>query len=122
MQPAKGQGLLRKEGPPTYATVSQNLVLLQFARSLKGFHRAFNESHLAFGELSTKVRQLDFEEFSTKVSLLSESFQGASFRGAFRKFLEDFQRVFREPSESLISESFRRAFRVLSKSFPKAFG
>ena len=38
----KGQGLLRKEGPPTYAILSRNLVLSQFTRFLKGFHRAFN--------------------------------------------------------------------------------
>ena len=35
----KGQGLLRKEGPPTYAILS----------------RAFNEGHFAFVELSTKA-------------------------------------------------------------------
>ena len=51
----KGQGLLRKEGPPTYAIVSRNLVLSRFTRFLKGFHRAFNESHPAFLELSTKA-------------------------------------------------------------------
>ena len=33
----KGQGLLRKEGPPTYAILSRNLVLSQFTRFLKGF-------------------------------------------------------------------------------------
>ena len=38
----KGQGLLRKEGPPTYAILSRNLVLSRFTRFLKGFHRAFN--------------------------------------------------------------------------------
>ena len=47
----KGQGLLRKEGPPTYAILSQNSVLLQFTRFLKGFHRALNKSHPAFVEL-----------------------------------------------------------------------
>ena len=41
----KGQGLLRKEGPPKYAILSQNLVLSRFTRFLKGFHRTFNESH-----------------------------------------------------------------------------
>ena len=43
----KGQGLLRKEGPPTYAILSQNLVLSQFMRFLRKsswFGRAFNES------------------------------------------------------------------------------
>ena len=51
----KGQGLLRKEGPPTYAILSQNLVLSRFMRFSKGFHRAFNESHPAFKELSRKA-------------------------------------------------------------------
>ena len=56
----KGQGLLRKEGPPTYAILSRNLVLSRFTRFLKGFHRAFNKSHPApiepvFLELSTKA-------------------------------------------------------------------
>ena len=49
----KGQGLLRKEGPPTYAILSRNLVLSRFTPFLKGFHRAFNESHPAFVDLST---------------------------------------------------------------------
>ena len=44
----KGQGLLRKEGPPTYAILLRNLVLSRFTRFLKGFHRALNESHPAF--------------------------------------------------------------------------
>ena len=44
----KGQGLLQKEGPPTYAILSQNLVLSRFTRFLKGFHKALNESHPAF--------------------------------------------------------------------------
>ena len=51
----KGQGHLRKEGPLTYAILSQNLVLSQFMRFLKGFRRALNESHPAFEEPSTKV-------------------------------------------------------------------
>ena len=51
----KGQGLLRKEGPPTYAILSQNQVLSRFTPFLKGFHRAFNESHPAFIELSMKA-------------------------------------------------------------------
>ena len=33
----KGQGLLRKEGPPTYAILSRNSVLARFTRFLKGF-------------------------------------------------------------------------------------
>ena len=60
----KGQGLLRKEGPPTYAILSQNLVLSRFTRFLKGFHRAFNESYPAFIEPV-------FVELSTKAILLS---------------------------------------------------
>ena len=51
----KGQGLLRKEGPPTYAILSRNLVLSRFSHFLKGFYRAFNKSHPAFKELSTKA-------------------------------------------------------------------
>ena len=51
----KGQGLLRKEGPPTYAILSRNLVLSQCTRFLKGCHRALNENHPAFVELSTKT-------------------------------------------------------------------
>ena len=51
----KGQGLLRKEGPPTYAILSRNLVMSRFTHFLKGFHRAFNESHPAFEELSMKA-------------------------------------------------------------------
>ena len=44
----KGQGLIRKEGPPTYAILLRNLVLSQFTR---------NERHPdpAFVELSTKA-------------------------------------------------------------------
>ena len=44
----KGQGLLRKEGPPTYAILSRNLILSRFTHFLKGFHRALNKSHPAF--------------------------------------------------------------------------
>ena len=33
----KGEGLLRKEGPTTYAILSRNLVLSRFIRFLKGF-------------------------------------------------------------------------------------
>ena len=52
----KGQGLLRKDGPPTYAILSRNLVLSQFTRFLKGHHsRAFYESHPALGVFSTIV-------------------------------------------------------------------
>ena len=49
----KGQGLLWKEGPPTYAILSQNLVLSRLTCVLNGFHRALNESHPAFVKLST---------------------------------------------------------------------
>ena len=51
----KGQGLLRKEGPPTYAILSQNLVLSRFTRFMNGHHRAFYESHPTLGVFSTKV-------------------------------------------------------------------
>ena len=72
----KVQGLLRKEGPPTYAILLQNLVLLQFMRFLKGHHRAFCESHPTFGV------------FSTKVSLLLKCIQQKSAR-----FLRDFREL-----------------------------
>ena len=69
----KGQGLLRKEGPPTYAILSRNLVLSRFTCFFKGHHRAFYESHPALGV------------FSTKVSLLLKGFQQklVCFRRAF---------------------------------------
>ena len=51
----KGQSLLRKEGPLTYAVLSGNLVLLWFAHFLKVFCRAPNESHPALVDLSLKV-------------------------------------------------------------------
>ena len=71
----KGQGLLRKEGPPTYAILSRNLVLSRFTRFLKGFHRVFNESHPAFIKLTIRA------------ILLSKSFQQkpSCFRRAFNK-------------------------------------
>ena len=58
----KDQGLLRMEGPPTYAILSRNSVLLRFGRISQGFERkspcfrrAFNKSHPAFVELTTKA-------------------------------------------------------------------
>ena len=48
-----GQGLLRQEGPPTYAILSRNSVLSRFTHFLKGFHRAPNGNHPAFLEHST---------------------------------------------------------------------
>ena len=51
----KGEGLLRKGGPLTYAILSRNLVLSGFMRFLKGFRRALNKSQHAFIELSTKI-------------------------------------------------------------------
>ena len=79
----KGQGLLRKEGPPTNANLLRNLVLSQFTPFLKGFHRALNESHPAFIELSMKVilfrafteSHLAFVELSMKAILLLWTFQ-----------------------------------------------
>ena len=40
---------------PEDPILSRNLVLSRFTPFLKGFHRAFNESHPAFIELSTKA-------------------------------------------------------------------
>ena len=54
----KGQDPLRKEGPSTYAILSRNLELMRFMRFLKGFHRAYYESHPALGDFSTKVSLL----------------------------------------------------------------
>ena len=51
----KGQVLLRKEGPPTYAILSRNLVLSRFTRFMNGHHRAFYESHPTLRVFSTKV-------------------------------------------------------------------
>ena len=41
----KGQSLLRKEGPQTYAILLRNLVLSRFTLFVNGHHRAFYESH-----------------------------------------------------------------------------
>ena len=62
----KGQGLLRKEGPPTYAILSQNnsIVVIytlferlsqDFQRKPSCLRRAFNKSNPAFVDLSTKA-------------------------------------------------------------------
>ena len=69
----KGQGLLRKEGHPTYAILFQNLVSSRLTRFLRGHHGALYKSHPALGV------------FSTKVSLLLKGFQqkSARFRRAF---------------------------------------
>ena len=69
----KGQGLLRKEGPPTYAILSRNSVLSRFTRFLKGFHRAFNESHPAFIKLSKKAILLP-KSFQRNPSRLRRAF------------------------------------------------
>ena len=119
----KGQGLLRKEGPPTYAILSRNLVLSRFTRFLNGHHRAFYKSHPTLGVFSTKVSLL-LNGFQQK----SACFQRARFQIAFVEFPESFQRAFGELSESFqrafgeLSESFRRAFGELSESFRRAFG
>ena len=96
----KGQGLLRKEGPPTYAILSQNLVLSRFTRFMKGHQRAFYESHPTL------------RVFSTKVSLILKGIQqkSARFRRAFRALPESFQRAFVEPAFVEISESFCGAY------------
>ena len=74
----KGQGLLRKEGPPTYAILSRNLVLLWFTCFLNGHHRAFYKSHPTLGVFSTKVSLL-LKGFQQK----SACFQRARFQIAF---------------------------------------
>ena len=97
----KGQGLLRKKGPPRWTILLRNWLLSQFTQYLKGFRRAFNESHHSFGELFPKVSLLStiylwrafnksqpaFREHSMKVSLLLEIFQRklACFQRAFRE-------------------------------------
>ena len=75
----RSQGLLRKEGPPTYAISSQKLVLSRITRFLKGFHRALNGGHPAFNfqqKLSYFRRAFNeshpaLVELSTKAILLS---------------------------------------------------
>ena len=74
----KGQGLLRKEGPPTYAILSQNLTSSQFTRFMNGHHRAFYESHSILGVFSTKFGGL-LMGFQQK----SACFWRARFRIAF---------------------------------------
>ena len=81
----KGQGLLRKEGPPICPILLRNLVLSRFTRFLKGHHRAFYESHPALGV------------FSTKVSLLLKGFQQKS--ACFRRNLQICKYAFYESSE-----------------------
>ena len=110
----KGQGLLRKEGPPTYAILSQNLVLSQFTRFMHGHHRAFYKSHPTLGVLSTKVSYVSLllkpsNKSQPAFGELLESLLSKSFRRVFREFSENFQRAFGE-----LPESFRRAFVELS--------
>ena len=82
-------------------------------RFLKGFYRALDESHLAFGGLSTKVSLL-LENFWRAFRELLESLLSASFQRAFEEFLESFWRVFGELLESYWraggSDNFQRAF------------
>ena len=75
----KGQGLLRKKIPPTYAILLLSIVAIYalFERLLESsqrkssrFRRTLSTSHAAFVEHSTKVILL-----STKVSMFSEGFQ-----------------------------------------------
>ena len=87
----KCEGLLRKEGPRTYAILSRNLLLSQFICFLKGFRRAFNESNPAFGELSMNV------------NMLSEDFQQMSaclWRACFQRAFNESQPDLRGLSES----------------------
>ena len=81
-----------KEGPPTHAILSGNLILSRFTHLLKGFRRVFNKSYPVFG-------------------VFNES------NPAFGEFSESFRRPFEE-----FSESFRRVFVELSQSFCRAFG
>ena len=48
-------GSSTKGRSPNIRYLSRNLVLSQFTRFLKAFHRAFNESHPAFIELSKRA-------------------------------------------------------------------
>ena len=48
-------GFSTKGRTPNIRYLSRNLVLSRFMPFLTGFHRAFNESHLAFIELSMKA-------------------------------------------------------------------
>ena len=65
----KGQGLLRKEGPPKYANLVDKLSIVaiyalyerppkSFLRKSSYFESVFNERQLAFEGHSTKVSQI----------------------------------------------------------------
>ena len=76
----KGQGLLRKEGPPNIGYFVAKLSIIAIPLS-ESFRRAFVEP--AFGELLE--------------SPLSESFRRAFREPDFGELLESFRRAFREP-------------------------
>ena len=131
----KGRGLLRKEGPPTYAILSRDLELSRFTRFLKGHHRAFYESHPALGVFSTKV-SLDLKGFQQKSACFWKAFGEPTFgelswslisESLWRAYLESFQKSFPELSESFRRACFRGAFGEpafgeLSEIFQRAFG
>ena len=81
-----------RKDPPKYTILSRNLVLSQFKRLLKGFHRASNESHPAFVELWTKA------------ILLSQSFQQKvfCFCSTFNESQSCFCRAFNESHPALV--------------------
>ena len=78
--PLKGQCLLRKEGSPTYVFLSRKFSIVaiyslferlsqRIERKLSCFRRAFNESHPAFVELSTKAT-IDMVSLKFAVSII----------------------------------------------------
>ena len=97
-QCTKGQGLLRREGPPNIRYFIAKLGIVAIYAVWKGRYRAFYKSHPALGMFSTKVSLL-LKGFQQKVSLLLVSFWRAFVEPAFKELLE-----------SPLSESSRRAF------------
>ena len=92
-----------KGGTPNIkAILSQNLVFLPFACTLKGVHRAFDQSHRTFKELSTKVSA--FVELSTKTSCFQRAFikshpsHGSKFNIETQKLYESSTKALRDYS------------------------
>ena len=73
----KGQGLVQKEGPPTYAILSRKLVLSRCTCFLKGFHKASTKV-LLLSE-SFNESQLDFEGLSTNSACFRRAFGEPAF-------------------------------------------
>ena len=68
------KGLLRKEGPPTYSISSQNFSIVAIYKLFKRLSWSFQQKSSCFRRVFNES-QLSFAVLSTKVILLSESFQ-----------------------------------------------